>query len=187
MIPDRLPVELRNVAGVGTRTDVHNQSDPVLLDQREEHFQRMIGMADREDRSPLLGRLVFHLSRRVGEGKPGAGTPTMREKARLHRVRQGGKTPQNRTSSVTTGGLRAIWASPDPPRPRLPPSRHRPRRPSRRRPSPRPPRPPLRRPLLPLLPPRPRLRLLPTSGLRDRRLPRPLPPLPRHPRPPRPP
>src|SRR3972149_9866746 len=83
MIPDRLPVEPRNVAGVGTRTDVHNQSDPVLLDQREEHFQRMIGMADREDRSALLGRLVFHLSRRVGEGKPGAGTPTMREKARL--------------------------------------------------------------------------------------------------------
>ena len=46
---DCLPVEIRRVARVGTRTDVHDQPDPVLLDQREERLQSMVGMPDRED------------------------------------------------------------------------------------------------------------------------------------------
>ena len=46
---DCLAVEMGSVAGVGARTDVHDQADPVLLDQREERLQVMVGMPDRED------------------------------------------------------------------------------------------------------------------------------------------
>ena len=55
---DCLPVEIRRVARVGTRTDVHHQPDPVLLDQREERLQRMVGMPDRED-----GDFLAHTAR----------------------------------------------------------------------------------------------------------------------------
>ena len=52
---DGLAVELRRVAGVGAGADVDDQPDLVLLDQREERFERMVGVPDREDRGVLLG------------------------------------------------------------------------------------------------------------------------------------
>jgi len=68
LVADRLPVELRGVTGVGTGTDVNDELDPVPPDQREECFQRLIRVPDREDRDVLLGPLVFHGSGVLGKG-----------------------------------------------------------------------------------------------------------------------
>jgi hypothetical protein len=75
VVLDRFLVELDRVAGIGTRTDVDHQFDPVLPGQGEERFQRVIGVPDRVDRDLLLSRLVFHRSRSC----PWAWTPGLEE------------------------------------------------------------------------------------------------------------
>ena len=91
---DRLPVELRGVPGVGTGTHVHDQPDPVPLDQREKSFQRVIRMPDREDRDVLLGPLVFHRSGVLGKGKVAGRTPdTAQRRSRSRRKPQRAGAP----------------------------------------------------------------------------------------------
>ena len=60
LVADGLAIEVRRVAGVGTRAHVDDQGDLVLLDQRQELCRRMTRMPDREDRGILVGRRRLH-------------------------------------------------------------------------------------------------------------------------------
>ena len=53
---DAAGVELRRMPGVRVRTGVHQDLDPVPLQQAGEPLRRMVGMPDRENRSSTLRR-----------------------------------------------------------------------------------------------------------------------------------
>jgi hypothetical protein len=57
---DGLAIEMRRVAGVGTRAHVDDERDLVLLDDRQELVGRMIRMPDGEDRHVPVGPRRFH-------------------------------------------------------------------------------------------------------------------------------